>query len=371
MSSGQGFFESDDDYRDRVAREADERTIEESTGSAPSRGFFESDDEYRDRISQEANERRIEDSTGSSPSKGWIESDEDYRDRIAREANERTIEDSTGTTPSRGWFESEGDYDIRVRREANEQIITGSGASPSRGLFESDHDYRSRIAHEARQVRSSGSSKDVRETSSASSSDSDSESDSSGATETHSGAGCCAGGCVAVVAVTFLAVLGIVVIVHIETLPTDNPATPAQNEPQVTKRETPRRDATPIVPEHHSETPFPEMPANSLGSSPVPEAKEYSTFTPLPPPRETRRLPGMVMQGDKLFVVNVASDDPSQLNVRTGPGQDYLPSGWIPWNGVEIEYLGRKVQNGGDLWVYVRWGDQVGWVHSDYLRPTR
>ena len=66
MSSKQGFFESDDDYRSRVAQEANERTIENSTGSAPSQGFFESEESYRDRITHEANEHRIEDSAGSA-----------------------------------------------------------------------------------------------------------------------------------------------------------------------------------------------------------------------------------------------------------------------------------------------------------------
>ena len=62
MSPKQGWFESDEDYRSRVAREADERTIEDSTGSAPLPGWFESDDSYRERIAREANEHRIEDS---------------------------------------------------------------------------------------------------------------------------------------------------------------------------------------------------------------------------------------------------------------------------------------------------------------------
>ena len=150
----QGFFESDDDYRERTSREADERTIEDSTGSAPSKGWFESDDDYRDRISQEADERTVEDSTGSAPSKGWFESDDDYRDRISQEADERTVEDSTGSAPSKGWFESDDDYETRVRREANEHSIEDdSGSSPKQGWFEGDHDYRSRIAHEARELK--------------------------------------------------------------------------------------------------------------------------------------------------------------------------------------------------------------------------
>jgi hypothetical protein len=153
---GQGFFESDDDYRDRIAREADERTVENSTGSAPSQGWLESDDDYRERISIEANERRIEDSSGEAPSQGWLESDDDYRDRISQEANERTIEDATSSAPSQGWLEGDEHYDTRVREEANEHIVESeTGSTPKQGWLEGDHEYRSRIAHEAREHRAS------------------------------------------------------------------------------------------------------------------------------------------------------------------------------------------------------------------------
>lgn len=157
MSPSQGFFESDDDYSVRVAKEADERTIKDSTGSAPSRGFFESDDSYRDRITREANENRIESSTGSAPAQGLFESDDSYRDRIEREANESTITSSTGARPSQGFFERDEAYVVRVRKEANEQVVAhGTRSSPKQGFFEGDHAYRSRIAHEARAVRADG-----------------------------------------------------------------------------------------------------------------------------------------------------------------------------------------------------------------------
>ncbi len=86
MSPTQGWFESDEDYRDRVAREADERTIEETTGSAPSQGWFESDEDYQCRVASQANECRIKETTGTAPSQGFFESDDDYRRRVAREA---------------------------------------------------------------------------------------------------------------------------------------------------------------------------------------------------------------------------------------------------------------------------------------------
>ena len=150
---GKGWFESDDAYRERVAREASERTIEDLTGEAPSRGWFESDEHYADRIAKEASECTIEDSTGEAPSQGWFESDEHYADRISKEAHERIIEDLSGDAPSQRWFESDENYETRVRKEANETIVEQySGEYPKKGLFESDHTYRSRISHEAREL---------------------------------------------------------------------------------------------------------------------------------------------------------------------------------------------------------------------------
>ena len=137
-----------------MAQEANERTIEDSTGSAPSQCWFEGDDDYRQRVAREADERTIEGSTGSASSQGWFESDDTYRERIHREANECTVKDLTGSAPAQGWFEADQDYDTRIRKEANEQIVnSGTGSSPKQSWFESSHDYRSRIAHEAREVK--------------------------------------------------------------------------------------------------------------------------------------------------------------------------------------------------------------------------
>ena len=157
MGSDQGWFESDEDYARRVAEEADERTIENASGDAPSQGWFESDERYRERIATEANGLRIEASSGEAPSQGWFESDDAYRERIEKEANERTIEAASGDSPSQGWFESDDDYRVRVRREANESLIEGGqGAAARQGWFEGDHEYRRRIALEAREVRREG-----------------------------------------------------------------------------------------------------------------------------------------------------------------------------------------------------------------------
>ncbi|MES2939740.1 MAG: hypothetical protein V4864_18805 [Pseudomonadota bacterium] len=157
MSSSQGFFEGDDEYRDRVAREADERTIEQASGSSPSQGWFESPQEYRSRISESAAEHIIKSNSGTAPSQGWFESSDEYRSRISVEASETTVRAATGCDPGPGWFESATDYQVRVRREANEHQIGGAtGVEPSQGWFEGAHEYRSRIAHEAREIRAKG-----------------------------------------------------------------------------------------------------------------------------------------------------------------------------------------------------------------------
>jgi hypothetical protein len=153
MSPSKGFFESDDEYKARVAKEADERTIENSTEEASSKGWFESDDSYRSRISREATERRIEDASGSAPSRSFFENGDEYRSRIEREANESTVAKGTGSAPKQGIFETSKEYEVRVRRESNEQTLRDAGSKPSKGWFEGDHEYRSRIAHEAREAR--------------------------------------------------------------------------------------------------------------------------------------------------------------------------------------------------------------------------
>jgi hypothetical protein len=47
-----------------------ERIIESMTGSAPKQGFFESDEKYRSRIAHDANERLVEKATGEAPRQG-------------------------------------------------------------------------------------------------------------------------------------------------------------------------------------------------------------------------------------------------------------------------------------------------------------
>jgi hypothetical protein len=154
----QGFFESDDDYRDRMRQEAAERIIENSTGDAPRQGFFESNEDYRNRVVLEANERVVDDSTGSAPRQGWFEGDGDYRTRMFEEANSRIVEDATGSAPRQGFFEDDEAYRSRVFEEANKAAIErATGSAPRQGWFEGDGDYRRRVALEAREHKSSSS----------------------------------------------------------------------------------------------------------------------------------------------------------------------------------------------------------------------
>jgi hypothetical protein len=158
MGSGQGWFESDADYRNRTETEANERTIKESTGSVPGQGWFESNEQYSSRIASEAHEHTIERNTGNAARQGLFESEENYRSRIEQEANESTVAGATGSSPSQGWFESAEDYNTRVRREANESAIKAQTGEPARqGWFEGDHEYRRRINHEANIGRDLGS----------------------------------------------------------------------------------------------------------------------------------------------------------------------------------------------------------------------
>lgn len=150
----QGFFESDDDYRERISLEADEQTIENATGEAPSQGFFEGDDDYRERIRLEADEATIEDVTEEEPSQGFFEKDDDYVERITLEADERIIEDLGEEAPSQGFFESDSAYRERIAIEADECTIEdATGDAPSQGFFESDDDYHDRISKEADEHR--------------------------------------------------------------------------------------------------------------------------------------------------------------------------------------------------------------------------
>jgi len=154
MTSGKDFFESEEDYRARMSKQADKWTIERVTGEAPEKNLFEGKEEFRDRLGKEAKESAIEGVTGEKPGKGFLESEGDYRKRIAKEANERTIEGIVGEEPSKGFFESEGDYTARIDREAKERIIEeATGSKPSKKFLESEDDYQKRISHRANEAR--------------------------------------------------------------------------------------------------------------------------------------------------------------------------------------------------------------------------
>lgn len=153
MGSGQGWFESDSDYRDRSERESNERIIADSTGTAPKQSWFEGDASYASRIADEASERTIESNTGSAPRQGWFESSDDYRSRIEHEANVSSVSRISGETPRQGCFEGDDSFNTRMRQEANEQYLADSGQSARQGLFEGDYAYRQRINQDANKVR--------------------------------------------------------------------------------------------------------------------------------------------------------------------------------------------------------------------------
>lgn len=154
---GKHFWESDREYAGRVNQEANEKVIEESTGSAPSKRFWEGDSDYRGRISREANELTIEKSTGNAPSQRFWESDDHYRGRISLAAHEAIISNSSGSSPSQRLWESDDAYRSRISREANELTIQNvTGTNPTKGFFESESKFRRRIYVQARELRASG-----------------------------------------------------------------------------------------------------------------------------------------------------------------------------------------------------------------------
>ena len=158
---GQGFFEGDDAYQQRMSKEANEQRIEEATGGKPSQGFFESDDAYRSRITDEAHKSTIESLTGENPAQGLFESDSAYRYRIAQEAHKAILIDSTDEKLSQGLFESDDEYSHRLRHKANEaNVRSATGNAPKQGLFESDKDYRGRVSLEAREQAAKGRKSD-------------------------------------------------------------------------------------------------------------------------------------------------------------------------------------------------------------------
>lgn len=157
MSFGRGWFESEEDYGNRVRLESCEAEVESNTGNRPSRGVFESDEGYRERVTQQAYEERISNLDGARPSQGWLESKEEYGARLEKKANESVVRKATDSTPQSGFFESDEEYKKRIRKEANELFIAGvKGERPSQGWLEGDHDYRSRIAFKAQELRADG-----------------------------------------------------------------------------------------------------------------------------------------------------------------------------------------------------------------------
>ncbi|HRQ42566.1 MAG TPA: SH3 domain-containing protein [Chloroflexota bacterium] len=64
-------------------------------------------------------------------------------------------------------------------------------------------------------------------------------------------------------------------------------------------------------------------------------------------------------------VVNVQSDD--VLNVRSGPGANYLILGTIPYNGTDVQVTGEGITIGDSWWVPIFYEGIFGWVNTSYL----
>jgi len=184
---GQGFFESDEEYAKRMAKEAAEKTIRDNTGRNPSQGFLESDDEYHSRIVREAGEKEIERISGDRPSQGFFESDDDYAKRVDIESSEQRYMGLTGRRASQGFFEGNDEYRARVHREATEaDIKEQSGRDPSQGFFEGNAEYHRRITLE-RNERRTKQDRAANETDEAAASDRGSAHSSGGSGGTRSG----------------------------------------------------------------------------------------------------------------------------------------------------------------------------------------
>lgn len=87
----QAFFESDEEYAQRLDRLAKERTIERAAGRKPYQRFFESDEDYAQRLTREAHESQIRLMSGDAPSQGLFESLKGYEQRIAVEARQSDL----------------------------------------------------------------------------------------------------------------------------------------------------------------------------------------------------------------------------------------------------------------------------------------
>jgi hypothetical protein len=125
-----------------LSRENTENIIE--TGAATG---HESD------IIEEKEDETNEDNEEVYSRRGLFETDEEFRDRIALEEIEKLYEESTGSSPQQGFLEAADDYYERIRLEANELIIQkATGYAPKRSFFESDHEYRERIDQEVREL---------------------------------------------------------------------------------------------------------------------------------------------------------------------------------------------------------------------------
>ena len=185
-----------------------------------------------------------------------------------------------------------------------------------------------------------------------------STSSSSGGSSADSGCG----GCLGFLVVAIIVVVAFSALTHHSGTPTRIVSPPNSS----TRHTVYTNPQSPNTPTHSYYSSSAVVKPSKPPSPPFLGPHAYPPF-PAPAPGQARK---QTMAGDRLYAVNVGRGDPDQLNVRAGPGERYKTVGRIPWNGSRIEYLGRTSQNGQDLWVYIRWSNVVGWVHSSHLSKT-
>ena len=118
-----------------------------------------------------------------------------------------------------------------------------------------------------------------------------------------------------------------------------------------------------------SERPIPKD--DSHGSAPTPtvevrRAEPVSEPTqiqspPLPPAEQSR--------SSHLYSISgIAPGD--TLNVRTGPGANYVVADKLAANRKDIQIIGDSVMNGPTEWIHIMYDGKAGWVSKQFLKAN-
>lgn len=121
----QGHDESDSDYRSRLSDEAEtasyHETIRDHGGSPGRKGLFESREEYRDRMEREATDQILASKEGYHDSRRLLDTDREYQDRRRTDADHDLLQDYDPDAAARDWLglELEGEYERRIHHQAH------------------------------------------------------------------------------------------------------------------------------------------------------------------------------------------------------------------------------------------------------------